>query len=68
MGIKQRAPNVSAHINLAAHAWFCQMAFGGWQNHHFKPAFVSHFQKSSVGGGRSGGRLKTRGVVAGWGD
>jgi len=30
---------VTALITVAALAWICQMAFGGWQIHHFNRAF-----------------------------
>ncbi len=55
---------VTALITLAALAWICQMAFGGWQIHQFNRAFDALCQKGRVGVGRSGGRFKPRVVVA----
>ena len=55
---------VTALITVAALAWICQMAFGGWQIHRFNRAFDALCQKGRVGVGRSGGRFKPRVVVA----
>ena len=55
---------VTALITVAALAWLCQMAFGGWQIHQFNRAFDALCQKGRVGVGRSGGRFKPRVVVA----
>jgi glucitol operon activator protein len=55
---------VTALITVAAIAWICQMAFGGWQIHQFNRAFDALCQKGRVGVGRSGGRFKPRVVVA----
>ena len=55
---------VTALITVAALAWICQMAFGGWQIHQFNRAFDALCQKGRVGVGRSGGRFKPRVVVA----
>jgi glucitol operon activator protein len=54
---------VTALITVAALAWICQMAFGGWQIHRFNRAFDALCQKGRVGVGRSGGRFKPRVVV-----
>lgn len=48
---------VTALITVAALAWICQMAFGGWQIHQFNRAFDALCQKGRVGVGRSGGAL-----------
>ena len=55
---------VTAFITVAALAWLCQMAFGGWQIYRFNREFDALCQKGRVGGGRSGGRFKPRVVVA----
>ncbi|ENJ4070656.1 transcriptional regulator GutM [Enterobacter hormaechei] len=55
---------VTALITVAALAWICQMAFGGWQIYQFNRAFDALCQKGRVGVGRSGGRFKPRVVVA----
>ncbi|WP_312457992.1 transcriptional regulator GutM [Pseudescherichia sp.] len=55
---------VTTLITVAALAWLCQMAFGGWQIHQFNRAFDDLCQKGRVGVGRSGGRFKPRVVVA----
>ncbi|EMJ6428954.1 transcriptional regulator GutM [Enterobacter hormaechei] len=55
---------VTALITVAALAWICQMAFGGWQIYQFNRAFDDLCQKGRVGVGRSGGRFKPRVVVA----
>ncbi len=55
---------VSALITVAALAWLCQMAFGGWQIHQFNRAFDALCQQGRVGVGRSGGRFKPRVVLA----
>ena len=55
---------VTAFITVAALAWLCQMAFGGWQIYRFNREFDALCQKGRVGVGRSGGRFKPRVVVA----
>ena len=45
---------VTALITVAALAWICQMAFGGWQIHQFNRAFDALCQKGRVGVGRCG--------------
>ena len=45
---------VTALITVAALAWLCQMAFGGWQIRQFNRAFDALCQKGRVGVGRSG--------------
>ena len=55
---------VTALITIAAIAWICQLAFGGWQIHQFNRAFDALCQKGRVGVGRSGGRFKPRVVIA----
>ena len=55
---------VSSLITLAAIAWLCQIAFGGWQIRQFNRAFDALCQKGRVGVGRAGGRFKPRVVLA----
>ncbi|WP_200552537.1 transcriptional regulator GutM [Kosakonia sp. LAM2021] len=55
---------VSALITVAAIAWLCQMALGGWQIREFNKAFDTLCQRGRVGVGRSGGRFKPRVVLA----
>ena len=55
---------VSALITVAALAWLCQMALGGWQIRQFNKAFDTLCQRGRVGVGRSGGRFKPRVVLA----
>ncbi|PMC25947.1 transcriptional regulator GutM, partial [Klebsiella aerogenes] len=51
---------VTALITVAAIAWLCQLAFGGWQIHRFNRAFDRLCQQGRVGVGRSSGRFKPR--------
>lgn len=55
---------VSTLITVAAIAWLCQLALGGWQIRQFNRAFDKLCQRGRVGVGRSGGRFKPRVVMA----
>ncbi|MGL5600479.1 MAG: transcriptional regulator GutM [Silvania sp.] len=55
---------VTTLITVAAIAWICQLALGGWQIHRFNRAFDALCQRGRVGVGRSGGRFKPRVVIA----
>ncbi|MGL4726002.1 MAG: transcriptional regulator GutM [Scandinavium sp.] len=55
---------VTALITVAAIAWICQLALGGWQIHQFNQAFDKLAQLGAIGVGRSGGRFKPRVVIA----
>ncbi len=52
---------VTALITVAALAWICQMAFGGWQIHQFNRAFDAPMPEGAAwASGRSGGALNAR--------
>lgn len=51
---------VTALITVAAIAWLCQLAFGGWQIRRFNRAFDRLCQQGRVGVGRSSGRALNR--------
>lgn len=48
---------VTALITVAALAWLCQMAFGGWQIHQFNRAFDALCQKGAWASGVPGDAL-----------
>lgn len=45
---------VTALITVAALAWICQMAFGGWQIYQFNRAFDALCQKDASASGVPG--------------